>query len=57
MSGWSTVWDIASKRYATNLGEKTLTDHGFAVLQGYVMVEQQQAMRDALGNAFRGYRS
>ena len=54
MSGWLTVWMIASKRYQTKEGEKTLSDNAFATLQGFVAEEQAQAMKDALGGVYRG---
>lgn len=49
MSGpWSTVWDIASKRNATNEGNETLSDHALEVLQAFTMVEHAEAMSEAL---------
>lgn len=54
MSGWLTVWMIASKRYQTKEGEKTLSDNAFATLQSFVAEEQAQAMKDALGGVYRG---
>jgi hypothetical protein len=54
-TSWGTVWEIAGKRYQTNLGEKTLTDHGFEVLQAFVAAEQRSAMKEALGGMYRAF--
>lgn len=55
MGSWTTVWQIAAKRYETKRGHGTMSDHAFEVLQNFVMVEQQNAMREALGSAYHGF--
>ena len=52
MGSWMTVWSIASKRYETNQGENTLSDHAMEILQAMVMIEQHEAMKDALGGFY-----
>lgn len=49
--GWLTVWDIASRRHGTNMGAKTLTSHGYTVLEAFAAFEQQEAVNQALGRA------
>jgi hypothetical protein len=52
---WSTVWEIAGKRYQTKEGKQTLSDHGFEVLQAFVAAEQRDAMKNALGGMYRAF--
>lgn len=46
---WSTVYAIAGKRYATKMGDDSMSDHGYEILQAFVVMEQQAAMRQTIG--------
>lgn len=48
---WATVWEIASNRHQTNIGEDHLTDHAREVLHRFMVEEAQNAMSQAMGGA------
>lgn len=54
MGSWSTVWEIASRRYSTKRGEGSMSDHSFTILQSFVIQEQARAMKEALGTYYHG---
>lgn len=49
MSCWMTMYEIASKRHHTKLGENHLSENGLCILQGFVYAEKQMAMEAAVG--------
>lgn len=46
---WSTVWEIAGKRYLTKQGDGSMTESAYKVLQAFAMREQQEAMQSVMG--------
>ena len=48
-SGWSTLYEIASKRHSTNNGKDHLTKNAFKVLEDFMLEEVNQSVRFSSG--------
>lgn len=51
-SGWSTLYEIASKRHSTNNGKDHLTKNSFKVLEDFMLEEVNHAIRFSSGTSW-----